>query len=188
MSKLTKTAIMHSFIKLLNKYPFEKITVKDIADDCGINRNTFYYNFEDIYALVDEILQNEIHTIAKNHKQPYSSWKEGLLSAAEFALKNKKAVYNLYNSIKRPQLEKYFERVIYYVVLEFTKEKAKDIDIDESELNFIAFFYCSALLGVMNKWLDSNMKEDFEDIVDKTGFLFDNNITQAIKLISENNL
>ena len=55
-------------------------------------------------------------------------------------------------------------------------------------LNFIAFFYCSALLGVMNKWLDSNMKEDFEDIVDKTGFLFDNNITQAIKLISENNL
>ena len=53
MPKFTKTAIMQSFVKLLDSTPFDRITVKDIVDDCGVNRNTFYYNFEDIYALVD---------------------------------------------------------------------------------------------------------------------------------------
>lgn len=48
MAKFTKAAIAQSFMKLLNKQTFDKITVKDIVDDCGINRNTFYYNYSDI--------------------------------------------------------------------------------------------------------------------------------------------
>ena len=51
MVQLTKKAIVNSFIKLLNKKPLDKITVKDIVEDCGINRNTFYYHFADIKEL-----------------------------------------------------------------------------------------------------------------------------------------
>ena len=183
MAKRTKTVIINSFIKLLNKYAFEKITVKVIVEDSGINRNTFYYNFDDIYALVDEILQNEMLAIAEKHRQPHTPWKECLLSAAEFALENKKAIYHLYNSVKRPKLKKYFERVIYHAILEFTKEKAENINITEDDLKFIAFFYTGGLLGIIEKWLESGMTEDFDDIIDKTGFLFDRNITHAIDLI-----
>ena len=56
MSQLTKRAITESFMKLINQVPFDKITVKDIVEDCGVNRNTFYYHYSDIYALLDEIL------------------------------------------------------------------------------------------------------------------------------------
>ena len=63
MATFTKKAIMNSFMKLLNKSSFDNITVKDIVDDCKINRNTFYYNFDDIYAVVDEILHEEINNI-----------------------------------------------------------------------------------------------------------------------------
>ena len=45
MLQLTKKAIVNSFIKLLNEKPLDKITVKNIAEDCGINRTTFYYHF-----------------------------------------------------------------------------------------------------------------------------------------------
>lgn len=51
MLQLTKKAIVNSFIKLLNEKPLDKITVKNIAEDCGINRNTFYYHFSDIREL-----------------------------------------------------------------------------------------------------------------------------------------
>ena len=50
MAQFTRTAIVNSFIRLLNEKPLDKITVKDIVDDCGVNRNTFYYHFQDIYA------------------------------------------------------------------------------------------------------------------------------------------
>ena len=72
MAKFTKAAIAQSFMKLLNKQTFDKITVKDIVDDCGINRNTFYYNYSDIYALVDEILQNEVNSIVEKQGDYHS--------------------------------------------------------------------------------------------------------------------
>ena len=44
----TEKAIMHAFLELLNNYPLDKITVKDIVIVCGISRNTFYYHYQDI--------------------------------------------------------------------------------------------------------------------------------------------
>ena len=53
MSQVTKRALEQSLKNLLMKKPLTKITVGDIADDCGINRMTFYYHFKDIYDLVE---------------------------------------------------------------------------------------------------------------------------------------
>ncbi|HBJ10863.1 MAG TPA: TetR family transcriptional regulator, partial [Ruminococcaceae bacterium] len=52
MAQFTKKAIIDAFTELIGERPFDKITVKDIVTRCGVNRNTFYYYFEDIYALV----------------------------------------------------------------------------------------------------------------------------------------
>lgn len=53
MSQITKRAIEASLKNLLLKKPFDKITINDIAEDCGISRMTFYYHFKDIYDLVE---------------------------------------------------------------------------------------------------------------------------------------
>ena len=54
MPNFTKKAIKETFIELLDERPLNKITVKDIVEACGINRNSFYYHFEDLPALVEE--------------------------------------------------------------------------------------------------------------------------------------
>ena len=41
MSIYTKKAIMDSFVKMLSQKSFDKITIKDIIEDCGLNRSTF---------------------------------------------------------------------------------------------------------------------------------------------------
>lgn len=58
MSLTTKRALAGSFEKLLSKRSFDKITVKDIVEDCGVNRQTFYYHFHDIYDLIEWIFQD----------------------------------------------------------------------------------------------------------------------------------
>ena len=45
MASFTKKAIRDSFVKLLNEKPLSQITIRDIVDDCGVNRNTFYYYY-----------------------------------------------------------------------------------------------------------------------------------------------
>ena len=51
MSNITKRALEDSLKHLLLKKPVNKITINDITEDCGVNRATFYYHFQDIYAL-----------------------------------------------------------------------------------------------------------------------------------------
>ena len=53
MSQMTKRALEASLKHLLLQKPLNKITINDIAEDCGINRMTFYYHFKDIYDLVE---------------------------------------------------------------------------------------------------------------------------------------
>lgn len=184
MPTFTKNVIKSSFMKLLGSMPFDSITVKNIVDDCGINRNTFYYNFDDIYALVDEILHDEINRIAQEHLT-HSSWRGALLYAADFTLKNKSAVCNLHNSSKRALLEKYLQRVISDVVGAYVRHVAEGTMAKQEDISFVADFYSCALVGLLNKWLDEGMKADFEAIIEKTAVMFDGNIKQALGAVAK---
>ena len=66
-SQLTRRAIAESLIKLLNDKPLDKITVKNVVEECGINRNTFYYHYRDIYDLVEDILNHEAEKVIKEY-------------------------------------------------------------------------------------------------------------------------
>ena len=48
----TKKEIQSAFWQLLEERPFGKITVKAVVARCGVNRNTFYYHFQDLRDLL----------------------------------------------------------------------------------------------------------------------------------------
>ena len=54
----TKLAV--SLKGLVTKMPFEKITIKQIADGAGVIRVTFYNHFQDKYDLLAWIVRREI--------------------------------------------------------------------------------------------------------------------------------
>lgn len=60
----TKTLIKSSFLKLLNDYPLEKITISEITDNAMCNRNTFYLHYNDKYDLM-ETLCDEATSVLK---------------------------------------------------------------------------------------------------------------------------
>ena len=60
MAKFTKKAIMDCFLNMLKHKNIDRITVTDICEQCGINRNTFYYYFKDIYDVLNNIFMEEI--------------------------------------------------------------------------------------------------------------------------------
>lgn len=51
--KKTKETIIDAFWQLLEEKPFNKITVQNIVERCALNRNTFYYHFQDIPNLAE---------------------------------------------------------------------------------------------------------------------------------------
>ena len=110
MAQQTKNAIRRAFIQLLNERPLDKISIKDIAETGAVNRNTFYYYYADIYALVEDILQLEIQDFQSKLRR-YDSWQEAFRDATAFASQNKRAVYHLYNSGNQETLRRYYHKV-----------------------------------------------------------------------------
>lgn len=56
MANYTQKLIIDTFNEMLDRMPFDKITVTALIKECQIGRNTFYYHYQDIYELLDEAL------------------------------------------------------------------------------------------------------------------------------------
>ena len=69
MSKFTKQAIMDGFIELSKQMPIDKITVKKVTDYIGITRNTFYYHYQDIYALANAMEDEMVEVVVESLPQ-----------------------------------------------------------------------------------------------------------------------
>ena len=59
MASFTQQALRHTLLVLLERQPLDKITVKMLVDACGVSRNTFYYHYDDIPALLADTLEAE---------------------------------------------------------------------------------------------------------------------------------
>ena len=77
-SLITKKAIAYGLKELTKKKSFDKITIRDITETCGLNRQTFYYHFQDKYELADWIYYNEAISIIINDLT-FDNWDSKLL-------------------------------------------------------------------------------------------------------------
>ena len=105
MALRTKNAIRRSFMELLAERPFDKISVRDIAERSEVTRNTFYYYYTDIYALAEDVFESEIEKISGGARE-YDSWQKAFLAAISFASQNRRAILHLYDSAHRSILER----------------------------------------------------------------------------------
>ena len=128
-SDLTKAAIKKSFLALLNEKPINQISVRDIAEGCGFNRNTIYYHYDDIPGLVEEIVIETAEKIISDYSD-YHSLEACIDKMAEFALEHKRTVLNIYNSSNRSVYELYLMKVCGSVVENYLHTMFGDIKAD----------------------------------------------------------
>ncbi len=159
MTNLTKQAIKKSCIKLLNERPYHKITVKDIVEDCGINRNSFYYHYQDLPSLIEEIIIEEADRIIQNYSR-IETIEEGLNAAVSFALENKKAVLHIHNSASREIYEQYVWRVCEHITKTYIDTAFSDYNVPEYDKQIIIHFHKCECFGLIISWLNNGMKTD----------------------------
>ncbi|MBQ5640550.1 MAG: TetR/AcrR family transcriptional regulator C-terminal domain-containing protein, partial [Ruminococcus sp.] len=142
MTNLTKDAIKKSFMKLLNAKPVNKITVKEIVADCGINRNSFYYHFDDIPSLIEEILNEQADALVQTTDRDTSIYTD-ILTAMDFALQNKTAMLHLYNSVNKDMFERYLNRIAHRTVTEYFEVHYADEHLAEDDKQVVIMYYKS---------------------------------------------
>ncbi|MBC8535948.1 TetR-like C-terminal domain-containing protein [Feifania hominis] len=180
MAQTTKRALAASLKKMLSKKPLDKITVKDITDDCELNRQTFYYHFQDIYDLVEWIFQTEAEQVIGGNRT-LDTWQEGFLQLFDYVLENRELALNVYRSLSRDTLEEYLRRVTFALLMSVINEQAENLPVSDADKRFIADFYKHAFVGLMLDWVRSGMKEDPAAIVRRLNILIEGDIEKALE-------
>lgn len=180
MSQITKQALANSLQNLLKKTPLDKITVKELVEDCGVNRQTFYYHFQDIYDLLDWVFTREAEdAIAEN--KTYETWQQGFLQAFRRMEERKSLIRNVYNSAGREHLERYLYQMVYDVLIDVIHELAKGRAVAEEDQRFIANFYKWAFVGLLLEWIQTGMKERPEMIMEQLAKLIAGDFQRALE-------
>jgi AcrR family transcriptional regulator len=159
MTTFTKQAIMQAFQELVNEERFDQISVQDIADRCGISRNTFYYHFGDIYALVEAILQQEIENL-KNWQSECHSRLERIQHDISWLLENRQATYNIYNSVNHALLQQWIYRITEDLIIANVEQEISAENLSEDDKKFICLMYQAMFTGLVLEWIRTGMKGD----------------------------
>lgn len=178
--KYTRNMIRNVFIEMLDERPFDEITVTDLVTRCEINRKTFYYYYQDLYAVLTEIFESELETVLGGVKE-HVTWEEGIAQAMQIALRHKRAVYHVYHSMQRESLEKYLYNVAGEVMRRYVERQSEGIYASQGDKDIIAQFYQSALTEMVLNWIGQGMKEDGLEMITRIGQLFDGNIRASLK-------
>lgn len=186
MAQFTKRAIVESFLKFLNQKPVDKITVKEIVDDCGINRNTFYYHFEDIRALLAFVVDAEVERVITDNAD-VESLEEGFIEGAKFALTNRRAVYHIYNSVNRDELDRYLNGMAEEVMRRLVDKMDIDKSVSHTDKELIIHFYKYGMVGMMKAWVSEGMKADPEQLIRDMGDLLDGTVAATLNRSRERN-
>lgn len=159
MPNFTKKAIKEAFWTLLEKHPLKQISVRAIAEECGINRNSFYYHFRDIPALLEEIIKDSADALIKKYPG-ISTVDEAAEAAFNFTSENKRAVLHIYNSVNRDIYERHLMQTCEYIVSSYINNSFNTSDICPEDKAALILFYKCELFGLCIEWTNSGMPDD----------------------------
>ncbi|MGO4532130.1 TetR-like C-terminal domain-containing protein [Paenibacillus sp. 2TAF8] len=178
-SHLTKTALAHSLKCLMEHMPLNKITVKHLVDDCGVNRQTFYYHFQDIYALLGWIYETEAVESIHAYRS-YDMWTEGFYKIFCYIENNKAFCCNTLESLGRSHLDGYLYQVTHDLIMGVIDELACGIKVRSEDKEFVVNFYTLAFTGMIIQWMRNDMKEPPKQIIDRLSELIEGNVLRAL--------
>ncbi len=182
MSKITQNAIVETFLELLHEKPFEKITVKDIVDGCDINRNTFYYYYQDIYDLLDYVFRIECNLVQEAFEK-YDDMAEEYRRIFKIIMEFRPTVIAMYKGRGKEILEKYIDKATDIFFKRFVLAREGGDKLDKLELQLIVDFYKFSLTGYTFTWIEAGMPKNQENFIEAMATMFDATVDNLIKVV-----
>lgn len=180
MTEMTKKVLGDSLKKLMMTKPINKITVQQIVDDCKLNRRTFYYHFQDIYKLLEYIYEEEAIIQLQTHGN-YDTWQESFLNIFFYIQNNKEICLSTFHSLGREHLESFLHSVTYNLIQKVVNNVAGDMRVDDKHKNFLANYYTVTFGGLLIQWMNNDMKEKPEEIIEDLSITVQGSMLNALK-------
>ena len=163
--KTTKELLGESIHELAKIKPVDKITVKEITDNCGVAPSTFYRHFRDKYELVAWIYNYQMEDIYMDFCNGSESWREVVRDMAVI-LDNDRSFYsNALINTTGPNAFFYATRQRSVELLTDLVKKENNGEISAQQL-FDISFYLWGISCSITEWFLTKLPYSVEQITD----------------------
>lgn len=148
----TKKEIQSAFWQLLEERPFGKITVKAVVARCGVNRNTFYYHFQDLHDLLRKSVLSWLDELFADEP--------GAAAVVAKLSQRRAAVMHIYKSLPR---ETFIEELGFwtrYAVARRVGAGESRLFAEKENRELLLSVCRFALVGFLLDWLEGDMGSD----------------------------
>ena len=184
----TKHLLTESLKRLMTQKPLNKISIREITEGCGVNRQTFYYHFEDIYDQVRWMFRQEAVKLL-DQQEGVLVWQDGLLQLFRYLEENRDICLCAMHSVSHEHLRRFFQADIYDIIHRVIDQLTEDLPTNEEEKDILTHFYDSALAGMVESWLLGELPYTPETLVSAADRIIREHITGALgNLRSEKNV
>lgn len=154
-TSITKKALADGFKELLKIKNFEKITIADITSKCGLNRQTFYYHFQDKYDLINWIVYQEGILMVKKDLT-IDNWYQKVSELLKTMKKDKLFYQTTLKDIEGTEFSNYLFSVTRDIFIEMFDHihltDSSEHSITDNKKYFVAEFLSYGVVGMITSW------------------------------------
>lgn len=135
----------------------KKLTVTDIVTECQITRQTFYYHFEDIPALLKWELERNMNQMLQKfltQEEPEQGLKYCFLVAINAFPYIKKGMGTNYRS----EIERLVVEYVYRFGEKIVETESLYQNYSRSEISLILRYHSYGVLGILRTWTEEDTK------------------------------
>ncbi|MDD7415712.1 MAG: TetR/AcrR family transcriptional regulator C-terminal domain-containing protein [Eubacteriales bacterium] len=178
----TKKALASSLKKAMAKKPLRKITVTEIVNDCNVNRKTFYYHFEDIFALLKWILEQDAIEFIKQYDM-HIGYRDAIALAMDYVENNSYIINCVYDTLGRDEMKRFLRTDFINIVNNAIESTQAELGIrvgDDYKL-FLCSMLTEAIVGVLIEWFRGQNRHSRETTIEYLSTILSSSITAALK-------
>ena len=180
MAMSTKEALASALKQMMTVKPIGKITVKDLVEICGVNRQTFYYHFDDVFDLLEWVFEEDANRVLP-HKVVYDHWREDVLGFMDYLQDNSTFTLNVYNSNSRLYMLRYLKEKMEGCIRSFAIIVSEGRNIDRQDFEFVVQIYANLAIGFISQWLDMGMQLPKEITTERILKVMENSVENMLQ-------
>ena len=167
----TQRELCDAFWQLLEEKPYRRITVRDIVERCRLNRNTFYYHFQDIPSLAEFSVKAWIDQTIKENRDAGMPEADLTVIARE-AYKHRNALMHIYRFSRRENFIRYLYEISLYITRSCIDDAPNKEKLKTEDLCIFEKICNCTIAGLALDWLDAGGSYELSDFAEKLGSVF----------------
>ena len=182
-SDFTKKQMADVLRQKMTSKPLNKITIQEIVGECGLNRQTFYYHFQDIYDLLHWMLESDAEAIKQNQLST-DTWQSNLLRVLHYLEENRQMCLCALRSVQQDYLLRFLCVDVEPVVQTLVDSLGKGLEVSETYKKFLTRFYTLSITSLLIDWVSGShhdLEFSAEELVEMISITIDGNLRLAME-------